>query len=246
MKTGNAISSSMPTPLERKGDSAKLVSLLALASGAVAMPQTSHADIIFTDLSSHPVTVGFLSGATNSFTVSLPGTDHFGFKATTRLYGYYHSMFAGKISGPTSSASVQASGSLRGHGLAVHLQKNAGWNNQYQLWTKVLVGWASSTGSSPNSYDHEYLSLRFKDSGATLYGWVEISLKNGELGYPAQATNGPDVTIYGYAYDNQGNKITMGTVPEPAPAAILAFGALTLGAKGLRSWRRNRVAPCMS
>jgi len=48
------------------------------------------------------------------------------------------------------------------------------------------------------------------------------------------------VTIYQWAFDNTGAKIVMGAgVPEPAPMSIVAFAAMALGAKGMRSWRRR-------
>ena len=63
--------------IDGKGDSTKLLSLLALAAGAIAMPQTGNADIIFTDLSASPVTVG--NNATTNFLIdTLPGTARLG------------------------------------------------------------------------------------------------------------------------------------------------------------------------
>src|SRR6185436_3435302 len=60
-------------------ESAKLASLLALAAGAVALPQSSNADIIFTDLSANPIQVGFLGGG-SSYNLVLPGSVLFGFQ----------------------------------------------------------------------------------------------------------------------------------------------------------------------
>src|SRR5262245_45128755 len=62
-----------------QSDTTKLASLLALAAGAVAMPQSSQADIIYTDLNSNPAQVGFLGGS-NTFNLTLPGGAKFGFK----------------------------------------------------------------------------------------------------------------------------------------------------------------------
>src|SRR5689334_24325809 len=68
---------------DSNGDSAKLLSLLALASGAVAMPQTSNADIIFVDLSANPPHVGPLSGS--SFVINtFPGDAQLGFHTSHR------------------------------------------------------------------------------------------------------------------------------------------------------------------
>jgi len=54
----------------------------------------------------------------------------------------------------------------------------------------------------------------------------------------------PELEIFGYAFDDTGALIQSGAtvVPEPGPMALMALGALALGAKGLRTWRRNRVA----
>src|SRR5215216_3457251 len=74
-----------------KGDSAKLISLLALATGAVAMPQTSNADIIYTDLSGTPIIVG--ANSMGSFVIDLPGTNNFNFQAHTVTNGVTSSRF---------------------------------------------------------------------------------------------------------------------------------------------------------
>src|SRR6185369_6030767 len=77
MKTENE-DSSMPSA----NDYSKLVSLLALATGAVAMPQTSQADIIFTDLSASPAQIGPLTDP--SFIINnLPGTAQIAFNEHT-------------------------------------------------------------------------------------------------------------------------------------------------------------------
>src|SRR5437870_2953982 len=77
MKKQNPTTSAMALDIESKRDASKLASLLALAAGAVAMPQTSNADIIFTDLSSAPPNVGYL-GATSFIISTLPGTAQLG------------------------------------------------------------------------------------------------------------------------------------------------------------------------
>src|SRR5437870_1799342 len=71
-------------------ESAKLVSLLALAAGAVAMPQTSNADVIYTDLSSNPAMVGCGSGFGSGYAITnLPGAAQIGFRThTIRTLGF--------------------------------------------------------------------------------------------------------------------------------------------------------------
>jgi hypothetical protein len=236
------ISDIMNTPVARKSDPAKLVSLLALATGAVAMPQSASADIIYTDLTSSPVTVG--ANGVSSFSLSFPGQVQFGFQGRHGTNGvtYYRSVVVGKLGGAVS-ASVQGIG-----GLAVQRGKGAAWNNAYQLYNQPAIAKATHLAASSHSahtpgssVTHEYLSFSFRDTdqgNAQFYGWVEISLSN-------STSTDPNVTLYGYAYDNTGAQIATGAgeVPEPSSAALLALGALTFGAKGLRSWRRNRVVP---
>jgi len=100
------------------------------------------------------------------------------------------------------------------------------------------MGVANYGNHNPNGYDHEYLPFRFKDStqaNAFRYGWAEVSLFNGNL----SSTEGPEVTIFRYAYDTSGNQLPTGQVPEPNSISLLALGALALGAKGVRSWKRK-------
>src|SRR6266850_5891436 len=67
-----------------RGDQAKLLSLLALGAGAIAMPQTSQADIVWTDLSSNPANVGFSAGFGSTFLIdTLPGGAQLNFRTYT-------------------------------------------------------------------------------------------------------------------------------------------------------------------
>lgn len=233
----------MTTPTERKGDPAKLVSLLALAAGAAAMPQTSNADIIFQPANAH---MGFGAGDTNSFPLSLSGTTQFRFgtshstvprSSAGQFKTQYRSVLVGWAGG--GKASVQTVG-----GLAAAREKGEPWNNglhsvTYATAAKATIhrtfsGSIIGAAHHPDSdYDHKYLAFKFQDGG-WLYGWVEVGLTVGPE---------PSMTIYGYAYDDSGAQIVMGAmpVPEPAPMAMLALGALALGAKGVRAWRRSQT-----
>jgi hypothetical protein len=242
---------------EKTDDSSKLISLLALATGAVAMPQTSNADIIFTDLSSNPALVGWGNGYSDSFTFSLPGTSDFGFvrgqytftgfSTFVGTYTFYSQYVTAGLVG-TGNAGLQAQG-----GFVVPLNAGQAWDQGFQTYLNAGVGVATAVyypilptarGRNPlNGYDHKFLAWAFTDTtqgGATRYGWVEISLLITD--FPV----GPNVTIWGYAYDNTGAEPTMGQIPEPASGSLMALGALALGARGLRSWRRNKVAAANS
>jgi hypothetical protein len=226
----------------------KLVSLLALASGAAAMPQNTLADIIYTDLNLNPQTVGFGPGSA-AFLFDLPGDATFGF-LRTQTFTYtqpaelltinYRTVIAGDLTG-AAPAGVRADGNL----FVVPQDFGAAWS-QGGVGTALnaAVGWVNdfAQGQPGSGYDRKFLAWYFTDTTAPgdaeaqkRYGWAEISLSM--LGYNA---GGPQVTIFGYAYDTTGAKPTMGAVPEPSSGALFALGAMALGARGLRKWRQNR------
>jgi hypothetical protein len=215
--------------------STKLASLLSLAAGAVAIPQTSEADVIMTDLSASPGHVGFLYS--QQFTINnLPGTARMGFSfvqqgttSTNYRRGVFASQVAGYVRLKTNASFV------------VHVPAGVSWNQAAGVASIYgLVGFAAYGNHTPNSYDHQYLLFRFQDStqgNALRYGWAEVSLFNGNI----NVSEGPDVTVWRYAYDTSGNPLPSGQVPEPTPVALLALGALTLGSKGLRKWRAEKL-----
>lgn len=228
-----------------QSDSAKLASLLALAAGAVALPQTSHADIIYTDRHSNPGVVGPSGDA--SFPFNLPGTSSFGFQRLPYV-GYtqpgdftinYRMVLAGGIneSSLNSGVVVNAVGFI-----TKALPHGGAWDGDIAINAPVgIVGEFSIVTPRPTTgYDNQYLAWYFKDStqgDAIRYGWAEISLS-----MASYTAGGPTVTVWGYAYDDTGLKPTMGQqpVPEPTSGALLVMGAMALGARGLRKWRQSR------
>ncbi|SRR5258706_5378952 len=216
----------------RSDDSSKLLSLLALAAGAVAMPQSSNADVVFTDLGNNFVTIG--PGGVASFLIdNLPGTAKLGFEAHA----------------PAASSRVVTGGQKAGyvrmktdaHSFVVPTPAGPTWNQIAGVSSvNGVIGKAYGNVRKPNSFIHLYLPFKFGNGPApgntVFYGWIDASLSNPLSG------SSPDVTIFSYAFDNTGAPIPMGAIPEPAPIGLLALGALTFGAKGLRAWRRNRVA----
>ena len=248
MKTTQVVLNLQTVSPELNNDSTKLVSLLALAAGAIAMPQTGSADIIYTDLGGSPATVGYGSGSAD-YQVNIPGSAVFKFQRQESIVQTlgsltfkYHSVIAGDFGAPTAPP-VQLHGLASPNGFAAPLNFGQAWNQGLNLFYKVAVGTANEFGGKTpsTSYDHKYLAFRFGDStqgGALRYGWIEIGL--GVNNFPT----GPLVTVYRYGWDNTGSQPTMGQtpVPEPSAAAIVVFGAMARGARGVRSWRQKRDA----
>lgn len=232
-------------PTTSSADSTKLVSLLALATGAVALPQTGQADIIYTDMNSSPVVVGY--GGVASFEFLLPGTTQLGLQRQSHtssvLTATFPVTFRTVVAGDFGGG---AAAGVRGaaNGFAAVGALGATWNQGANSWNFVTVGQAQQYGHTPASgYDHQYLAWMFHDASQAgspvRYGWADVSLSIGNVntGLPG---SGPNVTIWGYAYDDTGAKPNLGIVPEPTSLSLLVLGAMAFGARGLRAWRRDR------
>jgi hypothetical protein len=227
---------------EKQTDTTKLASLLALAAGAVALPQTSQADIIYQNLNDTPGVVGPAGDAL--FLFDLPGDATVGFQ---RLEGYtytqtgsltinYRFVLAGDING----ADAIDNGVLGDGGIAKAIPFGGAWSQGLQYYS-VPVGIVNDlNASSPAAgYERQYLAWFFEDStqgNTRFYGWAEVSLSMASYNL-----GGPTVTVWGYAYDDTGAQPTMGQgIPEPSSGALLVMGAMALGARGLRKWRQSR------
>ena len=153
----------------------------------------------------------------------------------------------------TSIRSV--TGGKRGSG---YLQFKSMFVTQPLRWDQIAAGQLSAakfasaiSSNNSGSFSGVYLAFEFQDSSTVgspmRYGWAGLSVANGDITSPS--ANFPRLTVSNWAYDNTGAQIPMGatvSVPEPSSIALLALGALTLGARGVRSWRRNRAAASQS
>lgn len=120
---------------------------------------------------------------------------------------------------------------------------NAGqtWNNMggsgATMTGRVVAERGASAVIGPGSFSHKYLAFQFKDTtagGALRYGWVDLSAT-------VTVSTGPSVTIHSWAYEGSGQTLGM-SVPEPAESTAAVAGALLLGAAGLRTWRKRKLA----
>jgi hypothetical protein len=212
----------------RASDEAKLVSLLALAAGAVAMPQTSNADILYTGTN-----VAVSWGQTQSFTIdNLPVGAQLGFQVHQGMFS--STLYRGINIGKVGTGYLKFKGDLASAQGLVWSQVGGDVVSQVNhLFSATYLAY------SGQSFSSKYLAFEFKGGSpdsTMLYGWVQLGLNNG----PILTGDFPKLMISGWAYDNTGAQIPMGAVPEPGSASLLVLGALALGAKGVRSWRRNR------
>lgn len=223
---------------EQLVDSSKLVSLLALAAGAVTMPETGNANIVYNDLGANPGIVNFLN---STYAISLPGGALLGFQQSH--HGATNLTSTRRIVVGKAAGYVQLKTNNLFFAVHVPATQQVEWN-QIQGVTATVgkMGEATYLTARPSTgYDHDYLPFEFKDAtqgNALRYGWVDISLSNSDL----QTGQGPALTIWRYAFDDTGAQIFMGqtAVPEPASTSLMALGAMALGARGVRAWRKRK------
>ena len=90
------------------------------------------------------------------------------------------------------------------------------------------------------SFNDKYFLFEFTPSTTKDYGWIEVSLSVTNADSPL-ASDGPNLTVVQYGFDNSGAFIPAG-VPEPSSLAESGLAALILGSEGLRRWRQARKA----
>lgn len=115
------------------------------------------------------------------------------------------------------------------------IQKNSG----YLFSSGIPVGFYESivkTGSVARFGfgADQYALFRFDVDGQKDYGWLKYDALN-------EQHERPKILLLAYAYDTSGNPIPAGYTGIPEPSQLpLALGALSLGAIGLREWRKRR------
>jgi hypothetical protein len=176
--------------------------------------------------------------ASASFPLTLPGADTF------RIEG-----FAGKTSRFIQFSEIGTYGHVK-------TARNGNWDVALpavaaQKWSAITgntVGEGTVAGNTVNGksgafgalYTDAYFDFIFKDTtnGNQLdYGWIELSLIH-------QDYSNLDVRIVAYAWEPDGSPLAAGATtsdatPEPpsGPLSFLTFGAMALGAAGVRRWK---------
>src|SRR5438105_110174 len=144
----------------RMGESTRLMSLLALATGAIAMPQTSNADIVFTDFGGNPILVfGTNSG---SFLINtLPGTARIGFCGhsivSPPMMLSTHSVRASQKYGYVR-LKTDAAGFVKLTGAGLNWDQIPGVSS-----VNGTAAIARQNGHHPDPFDHLYMVFKFKD-----------------------------------------------------------------------------------
>ncbi len=226
-KEPNMKTTTTPSLSTTGSESSKLISLLALATGAIAMPQTSSADIIFSD---HGGTVSW-DGNRSFILDNLLGTARLGFQAYKTGTFSWSSM---------RSVTVGRRGTAYAAFKMALVPAGQTWGAiAASVGTLARLATAQSTRHGGSSFTQLYMAFEFRDTtagNAMRYGWVDLTLDNGNL---SSGWDYPKLTISRWAYDTTGAQLATGAVPEPSSMSLLALGALALGAKGVRAWRRN-------
>ena len=204
----------------------------ALASPALT--PTAKADIIV----SGPLTlavpqtadglyINFVTGATGTTSATAPaGYDWDPYAAGTTLAFYWNPTASPDNAGLATATGT--AGKYRALAAGVAVGPTSLFNTSAQTANASQFRAAAGTA---------YLGVRFDNeaTGQVDYGYVHVqSAETDTSGFP--------FTILDYGYDNTGAAIVTGAVPEPTTTAALGFGALSLGAAGVRRWRKSRQA----
>lgn len=199
----------------------------AAAAAAVAAPANTHATVISFDPPDITIPntldgiyINFVTHVTGSNSGAVPGFDFNPYSSSVSLL-FYWGGDAGTVNGGLSLDGLHYakldSGAVVGPA-GTFLQTGNGSNNETVNFRTGGTG---------------YLGVKFtnESTGVVDYGYVHLSTTAG-TGFPA--------SILDYAYENTGTAITIPTAAVPEPGTVAALGALSLGAVGLRSWRRRQ------
>lgn len=196
---------------------AALAGTAGMVSEASAAVVTFSTPIVVTN-SFDGTYINFLTGASGATGGTTAGWDWNPYNSGTSLSFFW------------SASPSQASG-VAGTTTGPYLDLGPGSTiSSASTFAQVTAGTATAAFQSVGTH---YLGFRFynESTASVNYGYATLSV-GGSNGFP--------LTVTGWSFENTGAAITIPAVPEPATGAMLAVGALALGAVNLRRIRRQR------
>ena len=200
----------------------RLAAYAALAGVALAAPAVAKADIVYSGVVNvsvnndfYGVYINFVTGATGTMSVDVPGWNWNPYNGGTGLQFFWNGTPNGGLSLDTTTYAV----------LPANTPITSANTYLNTTATAATAAWRAGANG--------YLGIRFVNSAtsATNFGWVHFNT-TGSTGFPA--------TIVDYAYENSGQQILAGQIPEPSTTALL--GVMAAGAVGVRAWRKRKAA----
>lgn len=205
----------------------------ALAGTAATVSDANATVVTFNTPISVPATtagvyINLLTGANGTSGGAVPGYDFNPYLANggTQL-GFYWGPVATRGGGVASTTTT-----------GPYLSLAAGTTiSAASTFTAAILG---TTGSAYLTSGTHTLGFKFYNETTSVFNYGYLTMTNA-------STNGFAATITGWSFENNGGAITIPSVvappvPEPSTTALLAVGALALGASNLRRLRRARQA----
>lgn len=203
----------------------RLAAYATLAGATLAAPAVANADIVWSGLvnitvpnNTQGIYLNFVTGQTGTAGTAVPGWNFNPYNSGSGLNFFWpeDSTHGGLTLTGTTYATLPINTAI-GSG-ATFIQPPDQPVSAMTLWRAGA---------------NAYLGVRFINSATnqTNFGWVHLQT-TGAIGFPA--------TIIEYAFQNNGQQILAGQIPEPTTTALL--GVFAVGALGVRAWRKRKAA----
>ena len=192
-----------------------------LAATAALSASSASATIVYSGVLNTPIGSGF----SLNLDFDLNGTSDLRLKN----YVFGGSPYQGSSSPNFDSATV---GFSAGFAYSFNLASGTTINGSSAFFATTSLAYGSHNPNAQfNTANPGLIGFRFTQNDATTaYGWLRVRINN------AAGT----FTVVDWAYDNAGNAVQAGVVPEPSTLATL--GLLASGAAGLGLYRRRKSA----
>lgn len=245
---------------------ARIAGYAAAAGASLAMAGTAEASIVYSGVQNLMVSIDPAAQATTNIfrnsSSALVDMDGGGADLNLNVFagsfaadfgGFSIAKYVGIGSlGASGGAALLGSGSYGASNLAsgalIGPAESFGASNAGNAYKKFLVGGNTLVSTNVGNFNFDTTGFVGIRLGSGNFGWIRLrvdDLGRNRLfstllgGTPVDAgLNYPDkVTVVDWAYQNNGGSIRAGAIPEPAPLALLAAGAMGIGA-----FRRRKAA----